>query len=156
MKTTRPSPSSLEDIATITPTFILGMALILAGASIRFLCFREMGVHFTFQISLREKHKLVRTGPYSIVRHPAYTGGHMTILGGLLTLTGHGSWLYCGAGYSEKIGRVLCGNYCASVMVLAYALLRGAKEDVYLRREFEEEWEEWARDVPYMYIPFVV
>lgn len=41
-------------------------------------------------------------------------------------------------------------------MVLGYALLRGAKEDMYLRREFGEEWERWAKDVPYQYIPFVV
>lgn len=150
------SNSNPRGIDTITPSFILGVALVIAGSSLRLLCFREMGVHFTFKLSLRPDHKLIRTGPYSIVRHPAYTGGQMALLGGLLTFMGSGSWWYTGAGYTTKMGMVLGGSYAASVVSLVYGVVRGAKEDEYLRREFGEEWERWARDVPYRYIPFVI
>lgn len=126
-----PNEGPSQGIGTITPTFFFGAFLVLIGASIRLVCF-----HYTFKLSLRSDHKLVRTWPYSVIRHPAYAGGQMLLLGGLLTLMGIGSWWYSGAGYTTKTGMVLGGSHAMSVMVLGYASVRGAKEDVYLRREF--------------------
>lgn len=151
-----PNGILMQAIDVITPTFVVGTCLVLIGASIRFVCFHKLGVHYAFKLSLRSDHKLVRTWPYSIVRHPAYAGGQMLLFGGLMTLMGSGSWWYSGAGYTTKVGTVLGGSYAMSVMVLGYASVRGAKEDVYLKSEFGEEWDRWARDVPYRYIPFVV
>jgi protein-S-isoprenylcysteine O-methyltransferase Ste14 len=31
--------------------------------------------------------------------------------------------------------------------------MRGAKEDVYLKAQFGEQWERFAKQVPYRYIP---
>ena len=47
-------------------TALMGMRTI-----IRFQCYRELGKQFTTQVTL-EIHKLITTGPYSYVHHPAY------------------------------------------------------------------------------------
>lgn len=69
----------------ISPSFLVGLALIVAGASIRYKCYNEMGKLFTFEVSLRKGHKLITTGPYSVVRHPGYTGGFLAMAGSVYT-----------------------------------------------------------------------
>lgn len=147
--------TNLSSIGTITPTYLLGSALIITGTLIRFRCFREMGRHFTFRLTLRENHKLVTSGPYSIVRHPSYTAGMMTVVGSVLTLVGGGSWWrgvggWNGAGLLPKICAGVLG-VTAAFCVRVYA--RAAKEDRYLKQEFSDEWEEWAKRVPCKYLP---
>lgn len=54
------------------------------GASIRKLAYKEMGSQFTFEMSLKKKHRLVTSGVYSWVRHPSYTGLAFFITGSTL------------------------------------------------------------------------
>ena len=73
------------DCIRLTPTTTLATILVVSGAVIRYWCrFREMGRHFTFHITLLENHKLVTTGPYSIVRHPSYAGTILMAVGQVL------------------------------------------------------------------------
>ncbi|KAJ7923243.1 hypothetical protein B0H13DRAFT_1477462, partial [Mycena leptocephala] len=57
-----------------SPLVAIGTALIANGAILRLFCYRALGQYFTFKTAIARNHKLVTTGPYSIVRHPAYTG----------------------------------------------------------------------------------
>ncbi|KAJ7291608.1 hypothetical protein C8J57DRAFT_1445186 [Mycena rebaudengoi] len=141
-------------VGRITVAFVLGASLIITGAMIRFRCFREMGRHFTFALSLRDNHTLITTGPYAIVRHPAYTGGNMTILGAVLTLMHDGSWWFSG-GYTTGWGQFLALNFIASALLIVRGFLRGHKEDSYLKISFGEQWERFAQQVPHRYIPGV-
>ncbi|KAJ7291755.1 hypothetical protein C8J57DRAFT_1588358 [Mycena rebaudengoi] len=138
----------------ITGAFIIGASLIIAGALIRLRCFREMGRHFTFALSIRDNHTLITTGPYAVVRHPAYTGGNLIVLGAVLTLMYDGSWWFAG-GYTTAWGRLLALNFIISALPVVRACLRGHKEDDYLKTSFGEQWERFARQVPYRYIPGV-
>ncbi|KAJ6554262.1 hypothetical protein B0H19DRAFT_948515 [Mycena capillaripes] len=148
-----PAPAILQPSGSgITPTFVLGAVLIIGGASIRFHCYRELGRHFTFALSLRDNHRLITTGPYAIVRHPSYAGGNMTLLGAVLTLLCDGSWWFCG-GCATVWGRVLAVAFIAATVLYVPAYVRGAKEDAYLRRFFGTEWERYAQRVQYGYIP---
>ncbi|KAF8176246.1 hypothetical protein K438DRAFT_2022723 [Mycena galopus ATCC 62051] len=141
-----------EPERTITVSFILGASLIITGATIRLRCVREMGRHFTFSLSLRDGHALITSGPYSIVRHPAYTGGHMIIVGSFLTLICHGSWWFRG-GYATKWGLFLALNFICISLLMGRTFLRGAKEDAYLRVSFGEQWQRYAEQVSCKYIP---
>lgn len=147
--------ASISSIGTITPTYLFGSILIVAGSLIRLRCFREMGRHFTFRLSLREDHKLVTSGPYGIVRHPSYTGGLMTTLGSVLTLAGSGSWWKEVGGWSARgvFPKVCAGLLAVSVAFCVKVFTRAGKEDSYLKQEFRAEWEEWAKRVPCMYLP---
>ncbi|KAJ6523879.1 hypothetical protein DFH09DRAFT_1190033 [Mycena vulgaris] len=138
----------------LSGTFLLGTGLIVAGSALRFRCFCELGRQFTFALTLRTDHMLVTTGPYAVVRHPAYTGGIMMLLGAVLTLLCDGSWWWCG-GCATAWGTFLELNFVISAALCAYAFARGAKEDTYLEKFFGERWARYARDVPYRYIPGV-
>ncbi|KAF7340345.1 Protein-S-isoprenylcysteine O-methyltransferase [Mycena venus] len=123
----------------ITATFGFGAFLIVTGAMIRFRCFKEMGRHFTFSLSLRDGHALITSGPYAIVRHPGYTSGHMTLWGAALTVMSKGSWWF-GGGYATGWGMILGLNFICSWCLMARSFLRGAKEDAYLKSSFGEQW----------------
>ncbi|KAF9022890.1 hypothetical protein BDZ89DRAFT_187014 [Hymenopellis radicata] len=61
---------------------------------LRLLCYREMGKMFTFELAQRQDHKLITTGPYSIVRHPSYTGSVLAFAGSAVCLLGRNSWMW--------------------------------------------------------------
>jgi len=60
---------------------ILGLAVIVAGVSIRFIAMRTLSRHFTYAVSIQEQHELIEQGLYRSIRHPAYLGELMVFLG---------------------------------------------------------------------------
>jgi isoprenylcysteine carboxyl methyltransferase (ICMT) family protein YpbQ len=71
---------NLESIR-LTPVFLFGSFTTCAGALLRYWCYRLLGDAFTFDINIRKGHRLVSTGPYSIVRHPGYISGTLNYCG---------------------------------------------------------------------------
>lgn len=60
------------------------------GVTIRLLAVATLKQQFTTNVSILEKHKIIETGIYRIIRHPAYLGYLMSLLGIGLIL---GNWL---------------------------------------------------------------
>ncbi|KAJ8509106.1 hypothetical protein ONZ45_g8690 [Pleurotus djamor] len=58
---------------SVTPAFLILSGVSLLAALYRRHCFAVLGRHFTFDLAIRKNHKLITSGPYSIVRHPSYT-----------------------------------------------------------------------------------
>ena len=58
-----------------------GLAIFLAGIAIRLYSIIYLGKFFTANVAIAADHKLIDTGPYQQVRHPAYTGSLLTFLG---------------------------------------------------------------------------
>ncbi len=88
---------------------VLGVAVAGAGLAIRGWALRTLGRFFTMPITIAPDHRIVRDGPYMRIRHPAYTGGFLTVLGLPVAL---GSWeavaatvLLLGAAYVYRISR---------------------------------------------------
>ena len=54
----------------ITPLFMVGWFFIVSGSLIRLASYRALGNLFTFELSIRKDHKLITSGPYSMVRYP--------------------------------------------------------------------------------------
>ncbi|KAF8837034.1 hypothetical protein BDN67DRAFT_909969, partial [Paxillus ammoniavirescens] len=44
-------------------------------------CYRVMGRWFTFNLALLPEHKLITSGPYTIVQYLSYTGRYLTFSG---------------------------------------------------------------------------
>lgn len=59
----------------------VGAALMLAGIVFRLWAVRTLGEHFRTRVTLLDAHRLVRSGPYARIRHPAYTGALVTCVG---------------------------------------------------------------------------
>ncbi|KDQ51244.1 hypothetical protein JAAARDRAFT_62651 [Jaapia argillacea MUCL 33604] len=141
---------------TTTLAFLLGLLLVLAGTSIRYRCYRALGRLFTFELNIRPKHRLVTSGPYSIVRHPSYTGTLLCDMGVFL-------WLFSRGSLVRECG--IIENQAARLVLLAYVLVAGTvatalvrripAEDAMMKKEFGKDWDDWARRVPYKLLPGV-
>lgn len=64
-----------------SPLFVIGTCFAFLGGVMRYICYRTLGRHFTFQLSMQQKHTLVKDGPYSVVRHPGYTAFFLNYTG---------------------------------------------------------------------------
>jgi len=58
-----------------------GLALLILGIIIRWTAIRDLGRYFTGTVRIRDNHRLIRTGIYEHLRHPAYTGALLAHLG---------------------------------------------------------------------------
>jgi protein-S-isoprenylcysteine O-methyltransferase Ste14 len=68
----------------------VGCAVMAFGMTIRLLAVAALKRQFTVKVSIMEKHEIVDTGLYGKIRHPAYLGHLVSLLGiGLLL----GNWV---------------------------------------------------------------
>ncbi|RXW18263.1 hypothetical protein EST38_g7593 [Candolleomyces aberdarensis] len=106
-----------------TPQFYLGSTLLLSGALLRLWCFRELGRFFTFVATIQKDHKLITSGPYAYVRHPAYSGLALSLIGFVGCHLTPGTWLReCGlldtrAGVVGLVGLMSAGPTTGQVTV---------------------------------------
>jgi len=70
----------------LLPLFRAGCGLMVAGMLFRWWAVRVLADHFTVDVAIRDDHKLVRSGPYRVLRHPSYTGSLATFYGFALAL----------------------------------------------------------------------
>ena len=86
------------------PVFYTAMTLFWLGMVLRLWAIATLGRYFRTAVLVLDDHRLVTSGPYRVLRHPAYTGGVMTLAGlGLAT----GNWI-------STLGATIC-------ILLAYA-----------------------------------
>ncbi|TCD65562.1 hypothetical protein EIP91_002482 [Steccherinum ochraceum] len=141
---------------SISPTFLFGTFLCCTGGYIRILCYQALGRFFTYELSVKNDHRLVTIGPYSVVRHPSYLGMLLMFVG---TVTVHlfspGMWwVECGM-WGTAFGKVFGMLWVGSTVFYSWMLLeRVPKEDLMMRKVFKEEWEKWAQKTPYAVIPY--
>jgi len=69
---------------------ILGILLCIAGLGLRYWSRRELGRFFTIGVVKQEDHRVIQTGPYRIIRHPAYLA-FLLFYSGFALIGGH--WL---------------------------------------------------------------
>ncbi|KIJ30596.1 hypothetical protein M422DRAFT_214489 [Sphaerobolus stellatus SS14] len=141
-----------------SPSFIVGMALVIFGGGLRIICYRTLGKFFTFEITIRPDHKIVDIGPYGVVRHPSYTGSLFLFIGSILIANGPGTYPWaCGLATSSLIIRSLLQVWSVYLVYCIYSLLRrGPIEDRGLHAELGKEWENYAKRVPYRFIPGIM
>ena len=70
-----------------TALFSAGVILILLGVALRWYAIWILGRYFTRDVAVSANQKVVQIGPYRYMRHPAYSGTFLTMLGGGLAMT---------------------------------------------------------------------
>ena len=139
---------------SITPAFLAGSLAMTIGGLFRLYCSLTLGKFWSFQLSVRKEHRLVTSGPYSVVRHPSYTGFIVQYVGIIVMYGSQGSWVR-----ESGVLQVLFVKVLAAIYVFVWtvgtgvAVRRPPMEDKMLQRALGEEWEDWAKRVKYRLIP---
>jgi protein-S-isoprenylcysteine O-methyltransferase Ste14 len=104
----------------------LGAGLTVAGVAFAIWARYHIGQYWSGSVSLKADHKLIRTGPYSHIRHPIYTGILLALAGTTLVI----------------------GRYRALVALaiwLAGFIWKARREEALLANEFGPAFEEHKR-----------
>ena len=126
------------------------------GTSLRLWCFRTLDRFFTFEVTLKKDHQLCTGGPYSFVRHPAYTGWIFQCVGLALWNGGAGSWARESGFLNTVIGRIAASVFMAVETYMCLSMVhRCSQEDMLMGDKFGTEWLVWARRVPYRLLPYL-
>ena len=64
----------------------VGVAMTWAGIALALWARWHLGQYWSARITIKEDHKLIRTGPYARLRHPIYTGLDLAALGSALAI----------------------------------------------------------------------
>jgi protein-S-isoprenylcysteine O-methyltransferase Ste14 len=112
-----------------TTTSIIGFAMIVGGLMFRIWSIRTLGRFFTATVQIVEGHRVIKQGPYAIVRHPSYLGAYVTFIGiGIL------------------LGSPMSTVYAILSMGLAY-VWRVSVEEQTLLATFGQEYSEYRNKV---------
>jgi protein-S-isoprenylcysteine O-methyltransferase Ste14 len=117
--------------------FYLGIVLMLAGIAFRQWAIFVLGRFFSTTVRILSDHRIVTNGPYRVIRHPAYTGALLTLVG-----LGLGS-------------RTLAGTLIIVVLFGIVYNYRISVEEKALRAEFGQEYVDYAKKTKRL-IPFLL
>jgi protein-S-isoprenylcysteine O-methyltransferase len=118
------------------PVFVTAMALFWAGALLYFWAVVTLGRWFRTAVQLLDGQKLIRTGPYRLLRHPAYLGGILLFAGVGLAM---GNWL----------------SFAASTLLVALSYVwRVHVEEIALQERFGAEFTAHRKNT-WAVIPFL-
>jgi protein-S-isoprenylcysteine O-methyltransferase Ste14 len=67
-------------------TAVVGIALTWAGIGLAIWARWHLGQYWSGRITIKEDHKLIRTGPYARLRHPIYSGLDLAAMGSALAI----------------------------------------------------------------------
>jgi protein-S-isoprenylcysteine O-methyltransferase Ste14 len=91
-----------------------------------------LGENWSARVTLKEGHRLIRSGPYRLVRHPIYTGMLLGAVGRSLTV---GEWR---------------GVVAVALIVLAHSR-KAMREERMLTAEFGEEYTAYRRRTGFLF-----
>ena len=73
----------------------IGVVLVAVGLSYAVWARLHLGRMWSAVVTLKEEHRIIRTGPYTITRHPIYTGMLLAVLGTVLVRDTLGALIGC-------------------------------------------------------------
>jgi len=118
----------MQNIGTLTGLFQwLGLFLMVAGAAFRQWALIHLGRFFSRTVQIESEHKVITSGPYQWIRHPAYTGMIAVYTGLSMAI---GTWL---------------GTLTAFIVVAASLLYRIRVEEQALLAALGNEYREYRQ-----------
>jgi len=116
--------------------FLAGLAAVAVGLAFSVAARHRLGGNWSAQVTVKDSHELVRSGPYAWVRHPIYTGILLALLGTAIAI---GRW------------RALIGL----TVIVAGLIYKISVEEEFMREQFGEAYARYRAEVPAL-IPFVI
>jgi len=133
----------------------MGCIVMFIGSVLRIWSIRTLGRFFTYEVSIRPGHRLCTRGPYSIVRHPSYTGFILIILGQTIFAFSNGTFMQECLRWRFPIGFHITRGLilCQAGAVLHNIFIRTTREDGVLEKHFGDDWAGWAKETRYCLLP---
>ena len=110
---------------------VVGVALTWIGIAIALWARWHLGQYWSARATLKEDHKLIRSGPYAYFRHPIYSGLDLAAVGGALAID---EWR-CVLG----VGLIILGYW-----------IKANKEESMLTAQFGEAFQEHRRHTGFL------
>jgi protein-S-isoprenylcysteine O-methyltransferase Ste14 len=105
------------------PVAVAGVVMIWLGIALALWARWHLGQYWSGRITIKEGHKLIRTGPYARLRHPIYSGLDLAVIGSAIALD---RW------------RCVLG---VCVIILGF-WIKAKREEAMLNAQFGEEFKE--------------
>jgi protein-S-isoprenylcysteine O-methyltransferase Ste14 len=112
-----------------------GDVMTIAGIAFAAWARWHLGRYWSGHVTLKEDHRLIRSGPYRLARHPLYTGFLTAVLGSAITA---GTWY----------------SFIGFALVTAGIMIKIYREEALLGGEFGEEYARFKREKPAL-IPLI-
>jgi protein-S-isoprenylcysteine O-methyltransferase Ste14 len=113
----------------------LGFAVTALGVAVAIWARYCIGEYWSSRVTLKEGHRLIRSGPYQFVRHPIYTGILLGAIGRALTI---GEWR----------------GIVAVVLTLGAHWRKARREESLLASEFGDEYAAYRRGTGFLFPRF--
>jgi protein-S-isoprenylcysteine O-methyltransferase Ste14 len=113
-----------------------GLLLTWAGVAIAIWARRCLGEFWSGRVTLKEGHRLIRSGPYRFVRHPIYTGLLLGAVGRTITI---GEWR----------------GMLAVVLIFVAHSRKAQREEGLLTNEFGDEYTAYRRGTGFLFPRFL-
>lgn len=114
----------------------IGLSICVIGAFIAIWSRQLIGKNWSLAVQLKEDHELIQKGPYSLVRHPIYSGLILLFLGNAIMV---GDWR----------------GLIAVAIVFASFLYKSLKEESWLTDQFGTKYESYKENTD-MFIPGIL
>lgn len=118
------------------PSTAVGYGLLLAGMAFAGWARLFLGSNWSSNVTLKEDHTLVRSGPYRIVRHPIYTGLLVALLGTAIA-----------------VGELRC--FLGVVLAAIAWKIKSVSEETLMMQQFGEQYASYRKEVkglvPYLW-----
>ncbi|KZV96368.1 hypothetical protein EXIGLDRAFT_427375 [Exidia glandulosa HHB12029] len=141
---------------------VIGAVLTLSGAVLRVRCYKLLGDRFTFELATHSRGQdtvplpLVTSGPYAIVRHPAYVGLSAAIYGVGIHFMSPGFALTSPSIAPPQLATMVQTIIVSVAMSYTAAVpVRIRKEEKMLQSEFGEAYDRYKREVRWAVVPGV-
>jgi len=109
-----------------------GIALTSLGVALAIWARYSIGQYWSARVTLKEGHRVIRSGPYAWVRHPIYTGMLLAAMGTALVI---GEWR----------------GVLAVVVMWAAHYRKALREEALLTRELGEEYVSYRRSTGFLF-----
>jgi protein-S-isoprenylcysteine O-methyltransferase Ste14 len=112
-----------------------GIVLTSIGVAVAIWARRTLGEYWSARVTLKEEHRLIRSGPYRFVRHPIYTGMFLAAAGTALVV---GKWR---------------GVLALALMLITHSR-KALREEKMLTREFGDEYAVYRQSTGFLFPRF--
>jgi len=108
-----------------------GVAFVWIGIGLAIWARRHLGEYWSARVTIKEDHKLIRSGPYARLRHPIYSGLDLAVIGSALAIDEWGC----------LIGVVL--------IIVGYGI-KAKREEAMLSAQFGDAFQEHCRHTGFL------